>query len=558
MNLLSSIGQFFALETLDARLCPARDPARHKAIVAKAHPVVRWNTWEFKFYMVVFIVVVPMMFKTAMNALNETNANYSKFLLLLSDGWMFGRKVDNSDIQYLFLRDNFWLIWGLLVGHTVLRRVVSALGMKKRTTFDLMFGLVFFFALHGVNTIRIMLHVVVMYYLARRLKNGSHARLALWTYGVFTLFFNEKFKLVPFHVAFLDEGAFKGIVLRWEVFYNISLLRILSYNLDYLEKREQAPAKPVKVPDNLDDRERLVAPFPLAQYNFENYMAYLLYAPLFIAGPIITFNDYLYQSNYFQSPTTKDLKRIVTYGARLLFCVLVMEFILHFMYVVAVSKTKAWDGDTPFELSMLGLFNLNVIWLKLLIPWRLFRLWSLIDGIDPPENMIRCMDNNYSVVGFWRAWHRSYNRWVIRYIYVPLGGGSSGWLTRIGNSLVVFSFVAVWHDIELKLLMWGWLIVLFLLPEILATIAFHKYLSQPWARYVCSIGAVANIWMMLIANLYGFCLGEEGTLALFAAITGSWEGLCYLFLYSMTLFVGTQVMFELRECEKRRGVDVKC
>ena len=30
--------------------------------------------------------------------------------------------------------------------------------------------------------------------------------------------------------------------------------------------------------------------------------------------------------------------------------------------------------------------------------------------------MIRCMANNYSTMGFWRSWHRSYNLWIVRYI----------------------------------------------------------------------------------------------------------------------------------------------
>lgn len=557
MNILEHIAGFFLLEALDARLCPARDPAKYKVVVAKAHPEPRRNTWEFKLYMVVFIAVVPLMFITAMKAANETNPNYSKFLPLLSDGWIFGRKVDNSDIQYRFFRDNFWLLWALILVHTTIRRATSLIMKHKRTYFDFVCGCVFLFALHGVNSLRVMLHVSIMYFATRKINNSSHARMVLWIYGVFTLFFNEKFKSMPLGLNFFDHG-FKGIVEHWEVFFNITLLRILSFNLDYLEKRDQPSVIPVKIAADLDDRERLAAPIPLLEYSFLNYLSYLLYAPLFIAGPIITFNDYMYQSNYHQSASTKEFRRIFKYAMRLIFCILVMEFLLHYMYVVAVSKTKAWDGDNPFELSMLGLFNLNIIWLKLLIPWRLFRFWSLIDGIDPPENMIRCMDNNYSVVGFWRAWHRSYNRWVIRYIYVPLGGGNSGWKTRIGNSLVVFSFVAVWHDVELKLLMWGWLIVLFLLPEILATISFRPFMTKPWARFVCSIGAIANIWMMLIANLYGFCLGNDGTLALFAAITGSWEGICFIILYLLALFVGTQVMFEVRECEKRRGVDVKC
>jgi hypothetical protein len=57
--------------------------------------------------------------------------------------------------------------------------------------------------------------------------------------------------------------------------------------------------------------------------------------------------------------------------------------------------------------------------LQLLLPWRFFRLWALADGIDPPENMVRCMANNYSPLGFWRSWHRSYNLWLTRYAESP-------------------------------------------------------------------------------------------------------------------------------------------
>lgn len=45
-----------------------------------------------------------------------------------------------------------------------------------------------------------------------------------------------------------------------------------------------------------------------------------------------------------------------------------MEFILHFMYVVAIKDSKAWGGDTPAELSMIGFWNLIIVWLKARIP----------------------------------------------------------------------------------------------------------------------------------------------------------------------------------------------
>lgn len=41
-----------------------------------------------------------------------------------------------------------------------------------------------------------------------------------------------------------------------------------------------------------------------------------------------------------------------------------MEFILHYMYVVAIKDTAAWYGDSPLELCMIGFWNLIIVWLK--------------------------------------------------------------------------------------------------------------------------------------------------------------------------------------------------
>lgn len=48
--------------------------------------------------------------------------------------------------------------------------------------------------------------------------------------------------------------------------------------------------------------------------------------------------------------------------------------------------------------------------------------------------------------GFWRGWHASFNRWLVRYLYVPLGGSRR-------RALVIwpiFFFVALWHDLEVR------------------------------------------------------------------------------------------------------------
>jgi D-alanyl-lipoteichoic acid acyltransferase DltB (MBOAT superfamily) len=256
------------------------------------------------------------------------------------------------------------------------------------------------------------------------------------------------------------------------------------------------------------------------------------------------------------------------YGIRFLLAMLAMEFVMHYLYAVAISKSHpVWESYSPFQLSMLGYFNLHHIWLKLLLPWRFFRLWALADHIDAPENMVRCMSNNYSALAFWRGWHRSFNRWIVRYVYIPLGGSGSSSdsvlmrnVKSVANFLAVFSFVAVWHDINLKLLMWGWLITLFILPEITASFLFPK---RKWEdrkdtyRVICGIGAVGNVLMMMAANLVGFAVGIDGLQGLVEGIFGTYSGLAFFVAACATLFVGVQVMFEVREHEKRHGVSLK-
>jgi D-alanyl-lipoteichoic acid acyltransferase DltB (MBOAT superfamily) len=277
-----------------------------------------------------------------------------------------------------------------------------------------------------------------------------------------------------------------------------------------------APKKKQLDPANLSERDRVAIPASPQDFSFRNYVGYTIYAPLYLTGPIITFNDYISQQRH--RPATLSTQRTLKYAVRFALTLLAMELILHYDYVGAISKSHPqWDSYTPAQISMLSFFNLHIIWLKLLLPWRFFRLWSLADGVDPPENMLRCVSNNYSTLSFWRGWHRSFYRWLLRYIYIPLGGTSfkSTWdaVRSVVTYLVVFTFVALWHDIKLNLLIWGWLVVVFFLPEITAGYLFpkRKWEGRPTAyRMLCALGGVGNVLMMISANLVGFAVGVEG------------------------------------------------
>ena len=552
---------------------------------------------------------------------------------------------DNSDTQYASFRDNIPPLLLLLIAHPLVRRVyqwytnrsqtetspsthtVVGAGeaqLEQRMRFDVWFGLVFITVLHGVSALKVLFIIYINFRIGKDVPR-PYVPAATWGFNLCILFANElcggyplekavKF-LVPGSGSTVEEASglvqwaqtvddLGGLMPRWEVLFKVTVLRLISFNMDNYWSVDYPAASPIEVSDiqgtlyldrtarltefhkkkqldpaSLSDRDRVKIPAEPAAFTLRNYIAYVLYSPLYLAGPILTFNDYVSQQRYTAASVSRA--RTVMYGIRFGLTLLCMELILHYIYAVAISKADPdWSFFTPGQLSMLAFFNLHIIWLKLLIPWRFFRLWALVDGIDPPENMVRCMSNNYSAFAFWRGWHRSYNRWIVRYIYVPLGGGGGGQRStgapkpasppkssfmnkfmQIRNFLMVFTFVALWHDINLRLLMWGWLVTLFVLPEVLGGMFFpaHRWRSRPTTyRVLCGIGSVGNVLMMMVANLVGFALGLDGLKDLLASLTGSYSGLAYMVSCCVVLFVGVQVMFEVREDELRAGINLKC
>lgn len=332
------------------------------------------------------------------------------------------------------------------------------------------------------------------------------------------------------------------------------MLRLISYALDFQWSRT-SPMAPMRelAPGVPDARTRVRQHRAPDEYGLGNYLLYIFYPPLFIAGPVLTFNDFAAQ---LARPLPIRTLRVLFYALRCALLLLGMEFLLHYMYVNAIKNTRAWTHNTPMELSMIGFWNLMFMWLKLLLPWRIFRLWALLDGVDTPENMIRAMFNNYSGMGFWRSWHRSYNLWVVRYIYIPLGGSRN----LLPATLLVFTFVALWHDLSFRLLAWAWLVTLFIAPEVLATylLPSHTYGHHPWYRHMCALGGACNVLMMMTANLVGFVVGLDGVQYFWLQLVQSFGGMLFLLVGVAILFVGVQLMFEYRAEELRRNIHRRC
>jgi len=536
-------------------------PDRPRALAQGPAPS-RWKTVEFRIYAVFIFIIVLIMGWIPITLSYPTHPNYPRFRSKLSQGWMFGRPVDNSDAQYRGFRNNFiplTLAAGAFLLAKFFRTRIHGATASPDNMYLLPFNLgasvVMLIALHGTSALKIFVILTGNYLISKSFGGSKSGPICSWIFNVVVIFLNDWYSGYRFgefasSLAFLD--SFEGIYPRWHLSFNITMLRLVSFSMDYYWACN-ATAGAAEVIAVLNEKQRQTVAHPEAMYSYLNYLSYALYPPLYLAGPILSFNDYIWQH---RKPLNITRSTVSGYLTRFVVSLLTMEFILHFMYVVAIKDTKAWTGDTPAQIAMIGFWNLIIVWLKLMLIWRFFRLWAMAAGIEAPENVIRCMANNYSVFGFWRSWHRSYNLWITRYIYIPVGGTNN----RLLNTLLVFTFVALWHDLTFRLLAWGWLVSLFIVPELAARYVLpeSKYGHEPWYRHACALGAVLNILMMMTANLVGFVLGVDGMKFFVQQLFGTAEGLRFLVGASVCLFAASHLMFEYREDEKRHGIIRKC
>jgi D-alanyl-lipoteichoic acid acyltransferase DltB (MBOAT superfamily) len=508
------------------------------------------------------------------------NPEWSKFegrLTPRNENWFFHRRIDNSDVQYSTLRKYLPILSLAMFFHVLAMRTFSTSLSHRNaarlfkslfqhvpvlSVLNLLFSILFLIVLHGIGGFLKILSILSLNYLIHKActtspNNGRTTQsrhqyhisvILVWVFSIGILFLNDiysgyKYSSIFPLLSILD--SYTGFMPRWYVTFNFTVLRMISFVMDsnwnlqrnYPASNLEKPLEQDKKLDVLSEKGRIVTHHSTEEYNFFNYLAYCIYVPLYMAGPILSFNSFLSQLKY---PPKIEYKDVILYGLRFSGIIFLMEILMRSFYVVAMSKSNAWQQLSPFELMNFSYWNLIFIWMKLLIIWRFFRLWAMADGIVVEENMPRCMNNNYSAIDFWRTWHKSYNRWIIRYLYVPLGGSRY----KMFNVFVVFSFVAVWHDIELRLLIWGWLIALFILPEIILTTISRKYLKDSqYYNVICAFGGSINICAMISVNLLGFCSGAQDVI--FRLLR--FENLQLIIVTLLVLSIHTLYLFKLRK-----------
>ena len=127
--------------------------------------------------------------------------------------------------------------------------------------------------------------------------------------------------------------------------------------------------------------------------------------------------------------------------------------------------------------------------------------------------------------------------------------------------MIVFVFTALWHgDFEFKLLLWGSLMSLLIIPEILIKKYYYSthnvFIKQlrnniRINRYIHANGAVINIIILFIANLIGFGPGYDVVFEFLRIIVFKWYCIAAFIIVYFIVFCGALVMLHADYAQQR-------
>jgi D-alanyl-lipoteichoic acid acyltransferase DltB (MBOAT superfamily) len=448
--------------------------------------------------------------------------------------------------------------------------------------FYLIFGLGFSFFLHRIRFIYLFLILVLEYILCL-----CYSYLGRIVFIILTWLICIAFKaciefdllVVPDFLNFLPDFIIDYFVSVDSIFQFV-MLKIISFNMEYSIMYENNDSKIAKLNTEKEEhfqkckdcQEGYFCLTTLKKYiilkrsdfSFLNLIIYALYPPFYIAGPTIMYHSFIFQLQTYKENKHNHIffKKKIIFIIKCFLIFVAFEIFNHFIYIHVLLNNhhnkealKLFKEKQPHYIYFFFVFNrLVFVFMKYDVIWKISRLWGWMDGICCEDNINRCVYNNYSFEGFWRQWHRSFNIWLIRYMYIPMGGSKYKFI----NTFIIFSFVALWHEMKFHLLVWAWSIYLTLIPEIIIKRYFTKkerqYLTDYfWFRYLRAFACSIDILLMTSSNLVGYGFEEGEILESFKEIfnfAGVLGVLCFLLFFALNTFP----MFFVRDLEEANGI----
>ncbi|EWS71756.1 membrane bound O-acyltransferase, MBOAT protein (macronuclear) [Tetrahymena thermophila SB210] len=421
----------------------------------------------------------------------------------------------SEDISYLEWRNIHLHLYYLLVPLvflTITQKIIKPYFVdhdqrqKALSFFYIIVGLALSFLLFRLKSIYSLLFITANYALTKTLASKKYFPIFIWVLNLG--FLNLAFIFNGFEINYISEGI-KNLDGSSPYFWNVVLiyliLRCLSFSIDYHNSQITVNVNESNHFEKCFDctsvmkcyAQRVDCPHQQQQYCFLNYLSYIYYPPLFFRGPIITFNDYLYQHQNEEQIFEKEIvnsneqnqyrniqnfkEQQIVHNSKQFFNKHILYFIkISLMYIFVLALSVIF-----FPSALLSHTQNEYIWIRKQLPastivtlisyviwkwaiqvfyWKLCYYWSISNDIYPIDNVGKIIINFQDIKDIFRNYERSYYLWIKKYVYIPLGGKFCKFL----NIILVIQLFILLNEMDQNLFYYGLEITgIFIIDEII-------------------------------------------------------------------------------------------
>ncbi len=238
--------------------------------------------------------------------------------------------------------------------------------------------------------------------------------------------------------------------------------------------------------------------------KFYKYVLFIAFFPALVAGPIVRASEFLPQLKNKVRITGENLQAGVTLIIWGLFKKMVIADNVAYYVDMVYSNPSEWSSW--FIIAATILFGIQIYcdfsgYAHIAIGvGRIF-------GFKLPENFdLPYFAKNIQV--FWRKWHMTLSRFILDYVYIPLGGNRKGHLRTYVNLFAAMTLCGLWHGASWTFVIWGMYHGVLLLTH--RFLVREKKVGENWKFFKTGGGLFASIvgtqilvflgWMIFRAN----------------------------------------------------------
>ena len=246
--------------------------------------------------------------------------------------------------------------------------------------------------------------------------------------------------------------------------------------------------------------------------NIADYALFIMLFPQLIAGPIVRYNEIAGQITDRRANETTDNKILGLY-----------RFIIGLSKKMLIANILAEYVDQVFALPADSI-GAGSAWLATIA--YTFQIYFDFSGYSDmaigigrmigfrfPENF----NNPYvsqSVSEFWKRWHITLGRWIMDYLYIPLGGNRKGVKRTYLNLWLCFLLSGLWHGAAWNFVVWGAFHGLFIVIDKLF-----------WTKASQKIGRLPRVAITFFIVMIGWVLFRSDSLSYAMSFIGTMFGL---------------------------------